>query len=147
VDVFLSQVNVRPAAEKDLRRIAEMTRDLTLHHGAFQWSADNHLKHVKRRFSNPRYIHLVAELENQLVGFTGVELKSGKTAYMLKGFVEPAVRRQGIMRRMETTLEQLLKQRGVTKLDLKVNSSNIEGKATWHALGFQTIQETMRKCL
>jgi ribosomal protein S18 acetylase RimI-like enzyme len=138
-------VKVRDATEEDLVRIAEMTRDLTLHHGAFQWSIENHLKHVKRRFSNPRYIHLVAEQDNRLIGFIGAEIKSGKTAYMLKGFVEPAFRRKGIMRQMENALEQILKQRGITKLDLKVNSSNIEGKSTWKALGFQTIQETMRK--
>lgn len=139
------QVTVREATEDDLVRIAEMTRDLTLHHGAFQWSVDNHLKHVKRRFFNPRYIHLVADLEHKVIGFTGAELKSGKTAYMLKGFVEPLYRRKGIMRYMEYTLETILKQRGVIKLDLKVNSRNIEGKSTWTALGFQTIQETMRK--
>jgi ribosomal protein S18 acetylase RimI-like enzyme len=138
-------VKVRAAIEDDLVRIAEMTRDLTLHHGAFQWSVENHLKHIKRRYSNPRYIHLVAELENRLIAFTGAEIQSGKTAYMLKGFVEPDFRRKGIMRQMENTLEKILKQRGLTKLDLKVNSNNNEGKLTWKALGFKTIQETMRK--
>ena len=34
------------AAEGDLLRIAEMTRALTIHHGAFEWTVESHLKHV-----------------------------------------------------------------------------------------------------
>lgn len=140
-------IKIRSAITDDLLRIAEMTRDLTIHHGAFQWSVENHLKHVKRRFLNSRYIHLVALVNEKIVGFTGAELKSTRTAYMLKGFVEPNFRRKGIMCKLEKNLEKILKKRGITKLDLKVNSSNKEGKLTWSALGFKTIQETMRKQL
>jgi len=138
-------VRIRNAVKDDLVRIAEMTRDLTIHHGAFQWSVENHLKHIRRRFSNPKYIHIVALVDNRIVGFTGAELKSTKTAYMLKGFVEPDFRQKGIMRQMESRLEDLLREKGVTKLDLKVNSNNEEGKSAWKALGFKTVQESMRK--
>ena len=138
-------VIIRTAKKDDLVRIAEMTRDLTIHHGAFQWSIENHLKHIKRRFSNPRYFHIVATVHNKIVGFTGAELRSSKAAYMLKGFVEPSFRRKGIMRQLENRLEDILKEKGITKLDLKVNSNNEEGKSTWKALGFKTVQESMRK--
>jgi ribosomal protein S18 acetylase RimI-like enzyme len=136
---------IRSAKPDDLIRIAGMTKDLTVHHCAFQWSVQNHLKHVERRFSNSRYIHIVALVNERIIGFTGAELKSTKTAYMLKGFVEPDFRRKGIMCKLEKHLEKILKQRGITKLDLKVNSSNKE--LTWSALGFKTIQQTMRKQL
>jgi hypothetical protein len=33
----------------------------------------------------------------------------------------------------------------VTKIDLLVDSNNQEGKATWTALGYETIRETKRK--
>ena len=138
-------VRIRTAAQDDLVRIAEMTRDLTIHHGAFQWSVRNHLIHINRRFSNPRYIHIVALVNNEIVGFTGAELKSTKTAYMLKGFVEPDFRRKGIMRKMESKLEDILREKGIAKLNLKVNSNNEEGKSTWKSLGFKTVQESMRK--
>jgi hypothetical protein len=53
-------MEVRFATEGDLLRIAEMTRALTIHHGAFEWTVESHLKHVRRRFSDPRYLHLLA---------------------------------------------------------------------------------------
>jgi GNAT superfamily N-acetyltransferase len=136
---------VRGAREADLPRIAEMTRDLTVHMGAFEWSVENHLKHVTRRFRNPRYLHMVAEVEGKVIAFTGAEMKSTRTAYMLKGFVEPAHRRKGVMRRLEAALVEELREKGVNKLDLRVYSDNGEGKATWAALGYRTIRETMRK--
>ena len=139
------KMEIRLATKDDLYRIAEMTRDLTLHMGAFEWTVENHLKHVKRRFSNLRYIHIVAEQDNKIIGFTGVELKSKRTAYMLKGYVEPQYRKKGVMRKMEAKLIEILKEKGVTKVDLKVDSNNHEGKFTWTALGYKTIRETMRK--
>lgn len=99
--ILSNKIKVRVAKEDDLVTIAEMTRDLTIHHGAFQWSVENHLKHVKRRFFNPRYIHIIALVNYEIVGFSGAEIKSSKTAYMLKGFVEPDFRRKGIMRQIE----------------------------------------------
>ena len=93
---------IRPEIIDDLLRIAEMTRDLTIHNGAFQWSVENHLKHVKRRYLNSRYIHIVALVNKRIVGFTGAELKSTRTAYILKGFVEPDFRRKGKVRKSMT---------------------------------------------
>ena len=62
-----------------------MTGDLTLHMGAFEWTVESGLRHVKRRFANPKYIHLVAIIDDDVIDFTGVEMKSGRTAYMMKG--------------------------------------------------------------
>jgi ribosomal protein S18 acetylase RimI-like enzyme len=140
-----TRMEIRSAAKNDLYRIAEMTRDLTLHMGAFEWTAENHLKHVKRRFSNPVYIHLVAVADDKIIGFTGAVLKSKHTVYMLKGYVEPSFRRKGVMRKIEANLIEILKEKGVVKVDLKVDSNNNEGKSTWTALVYKTIRETMRK--
>jgi ribosomal protein S18 acetylase RimI-like enzyme len=140
-----TRMEIRSATKNDFYRIAEMTRDLTLHMGSFEWTVENHLKHVKRRFSNPAYIHLVAFIDDKIIGFTGAELKSKYTAYMLKGYVEPSFRRKGVMRKMEARLIEILKEKGVIKVDLKVDSNNREGKSTWTALGYKTIRETMRK--
>jgi GNAT superfamily N-acetyltransferase len=139
------RVKIRLVAEDDLYRIAEMTRDLTRHVGAFEWKVENHLRHVKRRFANPRYIHLVAVEDEEAVGFTGAELKSKRAAYLMKGYVEPIHRRKGVMHRLEGKLVEILREKGISKIDLKVHSSNHEGKASWIALGYETIRETMRK--
>lgn len=139
------QVKIRLATADDLYRIAEMTRELTLHLGAFEWTVKNHLKHVKRRFSNQRYIHIVAEQDGIIIGFTGVELRSKRTAYMLKGFVEHSCRQRGVMRQMEEKLVEILRDKGVYKIDLLVDSHNKEGKSTWAALGYNTVRETMQK--
>jgi len=141
------KMEIRYAVESDLYRIAEMTRALTLHLGAFEWTVENHLKHVKRRFSNSRYIHLVAVDNDKIIGFTGAELKSKHTAYMMKGYVEPTSRRTGVMRQMESRLVEILRDRGVSTLELKVYSTNKEGRSTWVALGYQTVRETMQKRL
>ncbi|MDD2998453.1 MAG: GNAT family N-acetyltransferase [Candidatus Riflebacteria bacterium] len=138
-------MKIRNASEADLYRIAEMTRALTIHLGAFEWTVENHLRHIRRRFSNPRYIHLVAIVNEKTVGFTGAEKKSKQTAYMMKGYVEPAYRRRGIMRQMQEKLIENLREQGVSSIDLKVDSNNPEGKSTWVALGYKTSRETMRK--
>ena len=138
-------MEVRYATESDLYRIAEMTKALTAHLGAFEWKVETHLRHVKRRFSSSKYIHLVAVDDEQIIGFTGAELKSKRTAYMMKGFVEPPYRRKGVMRQMEARLVNILREIGVSKIDLKVDSNNLEGRSTWAALGYETILETMRK--
>lgn len=82
---------------------------------------------------------------DKIVGFTGAELKSKRTAYMLKGYVEPSYRRRGIMRQLEGKLAEILRESGVSTIDLKVDSHNREGKSTWVALGYETVHETMRK--
>ena len=138
-------MEIRFAVKDDLYRIAEMTRDLTLHMGAFEWTAENHLRHITRRFSGSRYIYLVAVEDGEIVGFTGAELKSKRTAYMMKGYVEPSHRRKGIMCRLEGELVEILREKGVAKIDLLVDSNNGEGKSTWTALGYKTVRETMRK--
>ncbi len=138
-------VEVRLATKNNLYRIAEMTRALTIHLGAFEWTVENHLKHVTRRFLNPRYIHIVAVKGKEIIGFTGAELKSTRTAYMMKGYVEPQHRRKGVMCLMEAMLIETLKKKGINKIDLRVDSNNKEGKNTWVALGYKTIKEVMRK--
>ena len=131
--------------EDDLYRIAEMTHDLTFHLGAFEWKVENHLKHIKRRFANTRYLYLVAEEDGELLGFTGSEIKSKHTAYLMKGYVEPFHRRKGIMRQMESALVDILREKGISKVNLIVDSSNKDGKETWTTLGYVTVRETMRK--
>jgi ribosomal protein S18 acetylase RimI-like enzyme len=138
-------MDVRLATRDDLYRIAELTRLLTVHMGAYEWEVENHLKHVTRRFNNSRYIHIVAVADGKVIAFTGAELKSGKSAYMFKGFVEEAYRRRGVMRVMEARLIEILRERGVNKIDLLVDTDNPEGRSTWIALGYKTIRETMRK--
>ncbi len=138
-------MEIRYATESDLHRIAEMTRALTLHLGAFEWTVGNHLKHIRRRFSNSKYVHLVAVEDRKAIGFTGAKLESARTAYMMKGYVEPSYRRNGVMRQMESKLVEILRERGVSTINLLVDSNNREGKSTWVALGYETIRETMQK--
>ena len=138
-------MEIRLAKKDDLYRIAELTRLLAMHMGSYEWKVENHLKHVRRRFNNPRYIHLVAVFDQKVMAFTGAELKSGKSAYMFKGFVEEAYRRKGVMRAMEAKLIEILREKGINKIDLLVDTDNPEGRSTWMALGYKTIRETMRK--
>ena len=138
-------LEIRLAKKGDLYRIAEMTSDLTSHLGAFEWKVENHLKHIKRRYANPRYFYLVAIEDGKIVGFNGAELKSGNLAYLMKGYVEPTYRRKKIMRHLEDKLIKILHGKGISKIELKVHSRNQEGRATWIALGYETISETMRK--
>ena len=138
-------VKIRFAREDDLYRIAEMTRDLTRHIGAFEWKVKSHLKHIKRRFASGKYIYLVAVEDEAVMGYIGAEIKSKYTAYIMKGYVEPSHRRKGVMCRLEGKLIEILREKEVTKVDLKVFSKNQEGRATWTALNYNTVSETMRK--
>jgi GNAT superfamily N-acetyltransferase len=141
----ITMAEIRFANEDDLYRIAKMTRDLTRHIGAFEWKVESQLKHIKRRFASTRYLYLVALEDKAIVGYIGAEIKSKHTAYLMKGYVEPSHRRKGVMRRLEGKLIEILREKGVTKVDLKLHSKNQEGRATWIALDYNTISETMRK--
>ena len=59
--------------------------------------------------NNSRYFYLVAIEHGKIVGFSGAELKSGKLAYLMKGYVEPAYRRKKIMHRLEGKLIEILR--------------------------------------
>ena len=82
-----------------------------------------------------------------MVGYTGAEPNSGRTAYKMKGYAEPEHRRRGIMRLIESKLIAILRERGMAPMHLLVDSSNREGKATWLARGCETVRQTMRKRL
>ena len=110
------------ATEDDLQRIAEMTVDLINHTqsirveatGIRPWhtTVDKCLPSVRKRLENPKHVQLVAVEEGEVVGMIVAEVKTGSTAEIIKGYVEPAHRRRGISRRLDSALVKISEKRG-----------------------------------
>ena len=138
---------VRFGKDKDIPRIAEMIRGLYIHvenakkKGSRNWSLEKIKSHVCRRMHIPeRYFYLVADNGASLTGMIECEYKSKYRVYLMKGYVEPAHRRQGIMRQMEMELVRFLAEKGIREITLKVYSDNCEGVRTWTAIGYDIVK-------
>jgi len=70
-----------------------------------------------------------------LIGFAGRELRSGYPTYTTKGFVEQGHRRRGVVRLLEVTLVDSLRERGVRQIELLADTANPVGAASRQALG------------
>jgi len=71
--------------------------------------------------------------------------RGGRSAYLARAYVVPSHRRQGVMRRLESTVVDFLRQRGFSTLDLAVVPNNEEGMAAWPALGYRSTKIVMTK--
>ena len=146
------KVRTRFGGLADSRRIAEMIRDLKQHvdiaenKRPMRWSVDKINNHVLHRLEKPdRYFYLVACFDQDIIGVIEAHFRTKKRLYLMKGFVEPAFRRRGIMRSLEKQLVSHATARKVSEIELEVRTGNKEGMATWESLGYKAIKTIENK--
>ena len=141
------KVRTRFGSPADARRIAEMIRDLKQHvdiaenKRPIHWSVEKIKNHVLHRLGKPdRYSYLVACLGQDIIGVIEAHYRTKKRLYLMKGFVESAFRRRGVMRSLEEKLVSHATARKVSEIELEVRTGNKEGMATWESLGYKAIK-------
>lgn len=61
--------------------------------------------------------------------------------------VRPALRRQGIARRLVEEAMAWVRDRGVQRIEIQVASGNREGQAFWRAMGYTALMDVLHKRL
>jgi ribosomal protein S18 acetylase RimI-like enzyme len=86
---------------------------------------------------------IVAELEDRLVGFLFAEVESGggssaepSPAWIHELWVEPEHREQGTAAQLLAESDAFFASRGVTRISVRVESSNVAARDFWAGLGF-----------
>jgi ribosomal-protein-alanine N-acetyltransferase len=83
---------------------------------------------------------LVAEIDNQIVGFILVEMRQRKkTATMITLDVRAEYRRQGCARELLAASEEVLRERSIQRYELQVDVGNSAAIAFYQKHGFTTI--------
>jgi ribosomal protein S18 acetylase RimI-like enzyme len=109
-------------------------------------------EYLEEDFRNPRARVYIVKDRGAIVGLTVGRIincfppfKIDKVGLLGEAYLQPAYRRQGIMRKLEALLIEFFQEQGVHYVELEVLSSNKLGKETWTALGYRTYKEYMRK--
>jgi GNAT superfamily N-acetyltransferase len=142
-------MKVEHAREQDLPAIAECWVALRVHQrerrGA-RPSLRTMLRQVKENFDRPHCQYFVAKEAGKVVGAVLVRLRrGGRSACLSRAYVVPSLRREGVLRGLESVVVDFLRQRGVSTLDLTVVPFNVEGMAAWPALGYEPTKIVMTK--
>ncbi len=144
------KVKIERAAREDIQSIAECWVMLRMHQREHQGGRKPSLKamvrQVEANFKRPHCHYFVAKEAEKIVGAVLVKLRrGGRSACLSRAYVVPSHRRKGVMRKLENFVASFLRKKGFSTLDLTVVPYNMEGMATWPALGYKPNKIVMTK--
>ncbi|MEX2215633.1 MAG: GNAT family acetyltransferase [Phycisphaeraceae bacterium] len=122
---------IRPFRIEDEPRVIELWQQCDL---TRPWN-DPHKDIAAKMQVNPE-LFLVGEMEGRIIAtcMAGYEGHRGWISYF---GVDPAMRRNGIGRRLIEEVEQLLKSRGCPKINLQIRTSNTAVIKFYETLGYK----------
>lgn len=118
-------------------------------------SVTDRVKLLEDRFNADKGVVVVAEADGKIVGFISMTIincfmivSSVKDiGYIEAGYVKPEFRRHGIIRKLETMVEEVLKEKGIRYLELFTLMGNEIANNSWSKLGFIPFRQQWRKDL
>ena len=143
-----SSLLIRPARESDKSAIwkifIEMIRNrITVKNPDRDWA----LRHIQGHLKHRNEIFLLAFVDNKPVGAILTRLASKKRAHVFGAYVEPPFRQKGVMQALGARLEQALYDRGISEIEIRVQSDNKIARTVLKALGFRALNVTYQKDL
>ncbi|NLN18579.1 MAG: ribosomal protein S18-alanine N-acetyltransferase [Firmicutes bacterium] len=96
------------------------------------WSENAFLSEL---LENDYAFYLVARVGEQAVGYVGVWLIAGE-GHITNIAVHPDYRRQGLGRRLMMAIEQLCRERRISRMTLEVRRSNAIAQSLYRQLGY-----------
>jgi ribosomal protein S18 acetylase RimI-like enzyme len=153
-------MRVRPAAARDLDRLAALASRLFAHHAAagarfaLAPSREGELRALLAGFArDPARALLVAEAEEgNLLGFTLASLlrREGPFLERVRGevdwlFVREDARRRGAGRRLAAAALVWLREQGAGRVEVHVDRDNPGGRAFWDAQGFAPAMDVLER--
>ncbi len=156
----MAEIVVRPVNNGDADALGQMWLDLVAYHqnlsddlpAAARGGQHRYVRRILDRRDDPYTCALVAELNGEVVGFVlgmVVDLvpdifEQPPAGFLADIYVEPAVRRHGVGRRLVSTLTDWFRTCGIKSFDWHVASDNPEGLAFWHSVGGRDVMVRMR---
>lgn len=143
-------MKIEIATKQDIPSIAECWVGLRMHQrerqGGQRPSLRGMMRQVERNMEKPHCRYFVAKESDNVIAAAFVRLRSGgRSAHLARAYTVPSHRRKGVMRRLEQAIIEFLRKRRITTLDLTVVPYNMEGMATWPALGYKPTKIVMTK--
>jgi len=99
-------------------------------------------------------VTLLAECGRHVVGLLRCTVSRGtrlvrpsRYGFLTSAYVHPDYRRQGVLRAMLEHAEAWCTSRGLSEVRLHCTIENVEGNATWEALGYATAEVVRRRVL
>jgi ribosomal protein S18 acetylase RimI-like enzyme len=154
---------VRIARAREIDRVAALWALITEHHAAldplFRMRrgpvADGELRELLRALQrDPDAEILVYDRDGTPEGLCIVRidrappiLEETERAEITDLGVRPALRRQGIARRLVEEAQEWVHDRGVERIEIQVASGNREGQAFWRAIGYGPFMDVLHKRL
>lgn len=151
---------VRPAAQRELDRVAALWTLLLAHHAeAPSLAPAPHPEpalraHVEELAASRDAALLVAEREGALAGFAALralrrpplfaETERGEIEAL---YVRPELRRRGVGRELVRASLRWMAARGLRRAAIQVAADNAEGQAFWRALGFADAMDVLERPL
>ena len=140
------KITIRKATKSDLSGLARLN-------AIFNDSKETAEK-IANRLASPKCVEIpiVAEIENQIVGFAGLRVVpylfyEGAHAELTELFVEESYRRKGIGKALVEYAERLAKERYAEELILHTGQENQGGREFYTAMGFEEWEIVMGKAL
>lgn len=146
-----TRIEIREARKEDLDQVVDLWEDLVAHHsdlsihflpasdGRDKWS-----KYVSKKFSEKSTKLVVAEQDDEIVGFMLGMLSPNAPIFKEKtlgnisdAYVRPELRKKGITREMLKVCLKWFYQNKVRTANLSVAAANFEARAAWGQMGFK----------
>jgi ribosomal protein S18 acetylase RimI-like enzyme len=148
--IVSDKLTIRHADDDDLTAIADLWKDLMDFHGERDpWlsrSESGHelyKEHIKGLLNEPDILILVAQVENEVVGYCSAEICERSAAFKLRSYalitaiaVNSRWRRQGIAAKLAQEIVCMLYNRGIERVEVSVSTRNEASTAFWQAMGF-----------
>ena len=140
------QITIRQATPSDLDGLARLN--------AIFNDSEETAERIAQRLADPSRVEIpiIAEIENQLVGFAGLRIVpylfyEGAHAELTELFVEHSYRRKGIGKALVEYAERVAKERDAEELILHTGQDHRAGRDFYTALGYQEWEIVMGKSL
>jgi len=145
------QIKIRDATEKDLKGIVELWEMLVEQHRTysdhFTIARDGRRKwahYLRQKFTEPSTKLIVAEGEEELVGFMMCLLSPQESIFAEKAtgvvsdaFVRKDRRKKGVMKEMLRVALRWFDKNKMKSVEVSVAAANLEARAAWGQLGFK----------
>lgn len=156
----MDELVIRPARLADTPSIGAMWADLVAYHrdldsalpDAVAEGAQLYARRIADRLEDTQSQTLVAVHDGEVVGFVlgfvidmAPEMFLPQTAGFLADiYVRPAMREQGVGRRLVAALGNWFQDRGIRHMELYVADRNLRGRAFWESLGGRDMMRRVR---
>ena len=151
-------IRIREAGEGDIKEVVGLWDLLVQHHRQysdhFRLAKDGRARwaeHLREKLTEPSTKLIVAEEDDELVGFMLCLLYPGRPIFDEKAvgvisdaFVREDRRQKGVMREMLRVALRWFDKNRMKAVEISVSASNLEGRSAWGQLGFRPLMVKKR---